>query len=715
MAYYNKNKQYQADGSSAESKALDTFAELMIEKIQSLQDGQSWQKPWFTESALRIPKNLSGREYNGMNSLMLMMHGEKNKYELPIYVTFDRVMALNYQKDKQGMRSAMLDANGEHLPHVGVNKGEKSFPVFLTTFTCIDKETKNRISYDDYKQMSNDEKQGVNVYPKQKVYCVFNVAQTNINVARPELYNKLLEENKINKPNGNGEHFSFPPMDKMIEDQSWVCPINIIHQDAAFYSISKDAITFPEKSQFKDGESFYSNLWHEMAHSTGSEKQLNRLNPNSGFGSDEYSKEELTAELSAALVATKYQLTKGLKTDSAMYLKSWLDNLKQSPDYIKTVLMDVKKASGIIIEKIDAVKEKLDNKVEEQETNAVEKEPIFYASVNYLQMADDTHIFDKMQDSQDYNGMIMEAAEYDNGDSINLSHTYTSSCRYPTDVVLAEDENYAVVYNPSVGGTYDIMRKVTQQDVRDAIQRYGLFEDATDDVKDVAKAMVSEEFSKMMNTHIPAFEMPSGDILYIQYNQDKNTLDIGSATNIGMTVMHSFPYDHNFSLDANLEGASEKLSEMPVYQAESEQEPCVAEQSPSLNNSVFENREALDTFMKEYWGARRDKGFMMCGFETYNGKEAIILENENFTNSTYYLISRDASEGKDKYFMHLYDSDLDKEVFTSREMPQDKESAYSFMRGAYRELEDYEHDKQQDKVQDQQEEADEEQHFRRGR
>ena len=180
MAYYNKNKQYQADGSSAESKALDTFAELMIEKIQSLQDGQSWQKPWFTESALRIPKNLSGREYNGMNSLMLMMHGEKNNYELPIYVTFDRVMALNYQKDKQGMRSAMLDANGEPLPHVGVNKGEKSFPVFLTTFTCIDKETKNSISYDDYKQMSNDEKQGVNVYPKQKVYCVFNVAQTNI-------------------------------------------------------------------------------------------------------------------------------------------------------------------------------------------------------------------------------------------------------------------------------------------------------------------------------------------------------------------------------------------------------------------------------------------------------------------------------------------------------------------------------------------------------
>ena len=63
MADYKK---YQSDGVSAEDKALDKFAELMIEKIESLKNSDSWKQPWFTEGSLRWPRNLSGREYNGM-------------------------------------------------------------------------------------------------------------------------------------------------------------------------------------------------------------------------------------------------------------------------------------------------------------------------------------------------------------------------------------------------------------------------------------------------------------------------------------------------------------------------------------------------------------------------------------------------------------------------------------------------------------------------
>ena len=58
----------------------------------------------------------------------------------------------------------------------------------------------------------------------------------------------------------------------------------------------KNEIVIPEKRQFKDGESFYTNLGHEMAHSTGSENHLGRLKPAS-FGSAEYAREELVAEL----------------------------------------------------------------------------------------------------------------------------------------------------------------------------------------------------------------------------------------------------------------------------------------------------------------------------------------------------------------------------------------------------------------------------------
>lgn len=261
MAY---KKKFNADGPSAEDKALDRFAELMIEKINNLQS--DWKKPWFTEGTMKWPKNLSGRDYNGMNALMLMLYAEKQGYKLPVYCTFDRVFGLNFQKDKQGNRTQLKDENGEPLPQVSVQKGEKSFPVFITTFTVVDKDTKAKIKYDDYKKLSDGEKQRYSVYSKMKVYSVFNVDQTNMKEARPELYAKIEEENQLVKPELNGEGFSFPIVDKMIEDNSWVCPIEQQHQDRAYYSILNDKIVMPEKVQFVDGESFYGTLFHEMTY-----------------------------------------------------------------------------------------------------------------------------------------------------------------------------------------------------------------------------------------------------------------------------------------------------------------------------------------------------------------------------------------------------------------------------------------------------------------
>ena len=62
----NKNH----EGSSTEDKALDLFSEMMISKIESLRSKDGWKKPWFTEGALQWPKNLNGREYNGMNAFL---------------------------------------------------------------------------------------------------------------------------------------------------------------------------------------------------------------------------------------------------------------------------------------------------------------------------------------------------------------------------------------------------------------------------------------------------------------------------------------------------------------------------------------------------------------------------------------------------------------------------------------------------------------------
>ena len=356
---------------NSEERALQRFAQMMIEKISSFQG--DWKKPWFTEGALTWPKNLSGREYNGLNAMMLMMHCEKEGFKLPVFCTFDRVTSLNYGKDKEGGRVAAADAQGNELPRVSVNKGSKSIPVFITTFTCVDKETKEKIKYDDYKRLSAEEQKGYNVYPKLSVYNVFNVDQTNIKEARPELYRKLEEQNQLVRPEvKEGEMYSFKPVDHMIEHNEWICPIKPTHGDNAYYSISKNEIVIPEKSQFKDGESFLGNLYHEMSHSTGAEGVLNRLKP-SAFGSKEYGIEELTAEMTAALVCQRYGMTKHLKEDSVAYLKGWLDTLKEEPTFIKTVLNDVKKSSSMIIDRIETVKRDMEVKldVREDETQTV--------------------------------------------------------------------------------------------------------------------------------------------------------------------------------------------------------------------------------------------------------------------------------------------------------------------------------------------------------
>lgn len=104
-------KRYNPDGPSAEERALERFTELMIKKISSIKG--DWKKPWFTENFMAWPKNLSGREYNGMNALMLMLLCEENSYKLPVFCTFQRVSGLNYSTDRQGNHKPLTDANGE--------------------------------------------------------------------------------------------------------------------------------------------------------------------------------------------------------------------------------------------------------------------------------------------------------------------------------------------------------------------------------------------------------------------------------------------------------------------------------------------------------------------------------------------------------------------------------------------------------------------------
>ena len=573
----NKNH----EGSSAEDKALDLFSEMMIAKIESLRGKDGWKKPWFTEGALQWPKNLNGREYNGMNAFLLLLHCEKEGYRIPRFCTFDRIQQFNRtgSKDK------------EAKPRVSVLKGEHSFPVMLTTFTVVDKETKERIKWEDYKLLSQEQREKYNVYPKLQTYHVFNVAQTNLKEVRPELWEKLEQEYSMPKVDRSE---AFEPVDRMITDNRWICPIKPMYGDSAYYSISKNEIVVPEKGQFKDGESFYSNLFHEMGHSTGAENQLDRLKPTT-FGSAEYAREELVAELTAALTAQRYGMSKHLKDDTAAYLKAWLDSLKESPQYIKTVLLDVKKASSMLTQRIDQIALEIEEEKKAEQTENIgneEKETenknagqVYYASVAYLQSSDDTAELDKLKEKGDYEGLLTLAKEYYDGNGMDEEQTYRKPCQNRGDDLLIEDKDFAVVYNGSVGGTYEVFLKHTEQEVRDHITRYGIGR-ATEDVKALARDMVAEEFSELAQRKMPIFQMPNGGLLNLQYDKEKDCLDVGTVTNAGLSVKHSFPYSHDHSMDANISSVYEQLLDMEEYQKE-EQANDVGQQEERVAKSAF--------------------------------------------------------------------------------------------------------------------------------
>lgn len=566
-------KPYAKEGPSAEDKALDLFADMMIERIQSLSGKDGWRKPWFTEGTLQWPKNLNGREYNGMNAMMLLLHCEKEGYKIPRFCTFDRIQLFN----KAGKKDE------EQKPRVSVLKGEHSFPVMLTTFTVVNKETKEHIKWEDYKLLSQEEREKYNVYPKLQTYHVFNVEQTNLKEVRPEFWEKLEQEYSMPKVEKD-EQFAFEPVDRMIADNRWICPIKPMFGDSAYFSISKNEIVMPEKRQFKDGESFYSNLFHEMGHSTGAEGQLDRIKP-ATFGSAEYAREELVAELTAALTAQRYGMTKHLKGDSAAYLKSWLDSLKESPQFIKTTLLDVKKATSMLTQHIDKIAMEIDQEKKAEQKENVGKEEnmegsmddgrVYYASVAYLQSTDDTSELDKLKEKGDYNGLLTLAKDYYDGNGMDEEQTYRKPCQNRGDDLLIEDKDFAVVYNGSVGGTYEIFLKHTEQEVRDHITRYGIGR-ASEDVKAVAREMTAEEFSELAQRKKPIFQMPNGGLLNLQYNKDKDSLDVGTVTNTGLSVKHSFPFSHDHSLDANISSAYEQLLDMDKYQKEEVQEEHIA-------------------------------------------------------------------------------------------------------------------------------------------
>ena len=122
--------------------------------------------------------------------------------------------------------------------------------------------------------------------------------------------------------------------------------------DRAYYSPSADEVVVPMISQYEIAEEYYSTAFHELTHSTMHEDRCNRKSENmlAAFGSENYSREELVAELGSAMLCNRVgiEVEKAFR-NSVAYIQSWMKSLKNDPRMIVWASNRAEKAAKYIL------------------------------------------------------------------------------------------------------------------------------------------------------------------------------------------------------------------------------------------------------------------------------------------------------------------------------------------------------------------------------
>lgn len=286
------------------NKLAETVTDEIIEGIQN--ENLTWERVWNPKNA---PKNYaSDRPYLGFNALWLAWVCNSKKFSTPYFLTFKQAKQLggNVKKDEKGTK---------------------------VVFWKISKFVKG--------QTTNEQGQDEEVYGRKFtpfIWTVFNIDQIE----------------GINFEIQDSEEIAFTPIEACEQIISGYadCPKIVNHGDEAFYSPSSDYISMPEKKAFKGEEQYYSVLFHEAVHSTGHTTRLGRFDERPalvGFGSVEYSKEELIAEMGASYLNAFAGIKDANFKNSLAYMKGWLKPLQDDPKMLIYAAQKAHQAANYIL------------------------------------------------------------------------------------------------------------------------------------------------------------------------------------------------------------------------------------------------------------------------------------------------------------------------------------------------------------------------------
>ncbi|HET6143862.1 MAG TPA: zincin-like metallopeptidase domain-containing protein [Candidatus Acidoferrales bacterium] len=254
-----------------------------------------WRKPWRAEPPCNL---VSGKQYRGINPFLLASQGYGSRY----WLTFNQASKL-----------------GGHI-----RKGEKSS---IVTFWNIGKEK----TIQDAEGDSHKSKPFLLRY-----YRVFNIEQTEGIADKLGIGNATPRVPSIEQC----ESIVSAMPNKPAAEQS----------NAAWYKPSTDTVGMPSKSLFRSSEEYYSTLFHELTHSTGHSSRVGRegIEQLNTFGSESYSKEELIAEMGAAMLCGITGISPATIPNSAAYLQSWINKLRGDSKLLVSAASQAQKAADYI-------------------------------------------------------------------------------------------------------------------------------------------------------------------------------------------------------------------------------------------------------------------------------------------------------------------------------------------------------------------------------
>jgi antirestriction protein ArdC len=283
----------------------DVYTRITNQIVEQLEKGvRPWVKPWNAEHAAgRITRPLrhNGQPYSGINVLSLWMSAELQGYAAPLWMTFRQAGELNAH----------------------VRKGEKgSLVVFANAITRTER---------DEKTGEESERE----IPYMKGYTVFNVEQID---GLPEFYYAKA------KP-GIDPVQRIERAEKFFADQN----ATIRHGgNRAYYAQELDYVQMPDFVAFRDAESYYATLAHEMAHWTKHPSRLARDLGRKSWGDAGYAAEELVAELSSAFVCADLNLQNEPREENAAYIANWLEVLKHDSRAIFSAAAHAQRAADYL-------------------------------------------------------------------------------------------------------------------------------------------------------------------------------------------------------------------------------------------------------------------------------------------------------------------------------------------------------------------------------